>query len=256
MYERRRMVENYLLVWMDDNIDRNDDDRKSILVQLETVANDVYIFIQRDECIDFLTDIRGIKMFLLLTGTMGQQIIPLIHDISSLDSVYIFCDNKQQHEIWAKNWTKIIAVHTSIKSICESLQMGVKQLQHNDVSISVISANERGSGENLNQLEASFMYSQILKEILLDMKYDGEVKKAFIKFLRNEYLNNGSKLKDIDRFEHEYRPESSIWWYSRESYVYEALNSALRTLQSDVIIRMGFLLSDIHRQIEALHKKQ
>ncbi|CAF4002424.1 unnamed protein product [Rotaria sp. Silwood1] len=116
--------------------------------------------------------------------------------------------------------------------------------------------NERGSSENLNQLEPSFMYSQIFKEILLDMTYGQQAIKDLVTFCQQQYLGNTKELNIIDEFERTYRPSKAIWWYTRECFTYKMLNRALRTFDCDIIIRMGFFLCDVSRQIESLHYKQ
>ncbi|CAF5108452.1 unnamed protein product, partial [Rotaria sp. Silwood1] len=63
-------------------------------------------------------------------------------------------------------------------------------------------------------------------------------------------------MKIIDEFQRTYQASKAIWWYTRECFTYKMLNGALRTLNGDIMIRMGFFLCDVHRQIEHLHKQQ
>ena len=60
----------------------------------------------------------------------------------------------------------------------------------------------------------------------------------------------------IDEFDRQYRPDKAIWWYSRDCFIYQMLNRALRLLESDIIVDMGFFIHDLHRQIEKLHREQ
>ena len=64
------------------------------------------------------------------------------------------------------------------------------------------------------------------------------------------------KIKIIDEFEHKYRPELSILWYTRQWFTCQMLNHTLRTLEGDTIIHMGFFIRDLHQQIQQLHQKQ
>ena len=66
--------------------------------ELRNVVNDVNIFTERNECIDFLTEVDDMKAFMIVKGAVGQQILPLIHDIPQLVGVYILCSNKSSHE--------------------------------------------------------------------------------------------------------------------------------------------------------------
>ena len=52
------------------------------------------------------------------------------------------------------------------------------------------------------------------------------------------------------------RDHTPIWWYTLESFLYPMLNRALRLMDTDVIIKFGFFIGDLHRQIEQLHNEQ
>src|ERR1700721_2159133 len=92
---RRRMVQNFLLIWLDGSIDEvNNDDCRNSITKLRQVVNDVNTFTDMDECVDFITNITQEKVFIIVSGTFSQIIAPLVHDISQVSCVYIFCDNK------------------------------------------------------------------------------------------------------------------------------------------------------------------
>ncbi|CAF1510801.1 unnamed protein product [Adineta steineri] len=107
--------------------------------------------------------------------------------------------------------------------------------------------------DNLNQLEPSFMYTQLFKEILLDVKHDEQALKQFTAYCRND--NSVSPI-NIDRFEKEYHAQLAIWWYTFPSEIYSMLNYALRSMEGDTIINMGFFIHDLHKQIQQLHQQQ
>ncbi|CAF3572711.1 unnamed protein product [Adineta steineri] len=251
---RRRMGQNYLLLWVDTSIDQTNEDYENTLKQIRTIAGDVNAFTQRDACIDFLTDAQeDVKFFLVVKDTMYQQIIPLINDIPQLDSVYILNDIKTLHEEWTKKWQKIKCVHTNIDDICQGLQVDIKQYHHDSIPMSFISVNEMASVDNLNQLEPTFMYTQLFKEILLGMKHDEQATKDFITYCRD---HDCVSPKYIDRFEEEYSSQFAIWWYTFPSNIFSTLNYGLRTMDADIIITMGFLLRDLHEQIRQLYEQQ
>ncbi|CAF1427580.1 unnamed protein product [Adineta steineri] len=259
---RQRMALNYLLLWIDISIDQTNDDFENTVKQIQAVTGDVNVFRQREACIDFLTDAQeDIKCFLVVKDATSQQLMPLISDIPQLVGIYIFNDIKTPHEEWTKEWQKIKGVHTTVDDICQRLQMEVKQYNQDSIAVSFVSVNEIASTDNLNQLEPTFMYTQLFKKILLDMEHDEQAIKQFIAYCRNNNRlspNNINSLspKNTDRFEKEYHAQSAIWWYTYPSNIYYMLNDALRTLDADIIINMGFFLRDVHIQIRQLYEKQ
>ena len=112
------------------------------------------------------------------------------------------------------------------------------------------------SKKNLNQLEPSFMYTQIMKEILLAITFEETHIKEFIEHCREAFVENKKALATVKQFEREYHDKSPVWWYTCNTFLYTMLNHALRVMNADVIIKMGFFIGDLHRQIQQLHKLQ
>ncbi|CAF1262488.1 unnamed protein product [Adineta steineri] len=146
---------------------------------------------------------------------------------------------------------------TQIRAVVNDVTAGVKQVSQDSIPISFVTANEVVSSENLNQLEPNYMYTQIFKEILLEMEHDHkQAIKILAVYYRKFYHDNMAQLNIINEFEHNYRQEKAIWWYTRECLAYEMLNRALRTLDANTIINMGFFIHDLHQQIVQLHEQQ
>jgi hypothetical protein len=87
-------------MWLDGNIDdiNNEDYRDSI----NKLHQPVNTFTGIDECIDFISDIKEEKVFMMVSGTLSKIIVPIIQEISQVSSVYIFCENKARYEEWAQ----------------------------------------------------------------------------------------------------------------------------------------------------------
>ncbi|CAF0731759.1 unnamed protein product [Adineta steineri] len=251
---RQRMAHNYLLLWEDISIDQTSENYKNTLKEIRSVTGDINVFTQRDECIDFLTDAQeNVKSFLVIKDNMPEQIMSLINDIPQLDSAYIFDDSKILPEKLMKKWRKIKSIHSNIDDICQGLQIGLKQFNQDSIAMSFITVNEMASPENLNQLEPTFMYTQIFKDILLDMEHGEQAIKQFTAYCRN---NNSVSPIYIDQFEKEYDARLAIWWYTFPSNIYSMLNYALRSMEGDTIINMGFFIHDLHQQIQQLYEQQ
>ena len=215
------------------------------------------MFTKINVCVDFLRKVTEEKVFVITSGTLGKDLVPQIHLMPQVDSIYIFCGNRDWHKPWAEQWSKIKDVSTEIQSVCEALQQSVKQCSQDSTPMSFVSSNAEGSASaaNLNQLEPSYMYTQLFKKFLLEIKHDKNARENLVTFCR-EQENLSGELEVIDEFEREYCPDKAVWWYTRECFTYQMLNRALRLLESHIIVDMGFLIHDLHRQIEQLHREQ
>jgi hypothetical protein len=251
---RARITQNYRLVWLNSNIDEINNDHS--ITELEEVVDAVQTFMDIDKCIDFITNIKEEKIFMIISGEFGQTTVPIVHDIAQINCVYILSEHKALHEEWGQEWSKVKGVFTDITSICKALKQAARECDQNLVSISVAKSTDGTSKENLDRLDQSFMYTQILKEILLTIDFQEENIHEFVTYCREQFVGNNAALKNIDKFEKEYREHEPIWWYTSQSFLYSMLNRALRLIEVELIIKLGFFVHDLHNQITALHTKQ
>ena len=112
---RQRIVQNYLLVWLDAHVTTTtNDDSQHTLQQLRGVVNDINLFMDPEKCVAFLDGVQLERVFLIASGSLGRDLVPRIHPKSQIDAIYIFCSDKSQHEEWVKKWPKVKGVHTQI----------------------------------------------------------------------------------------------------------------------------------------------
>jgi tetratricopeptide (TPR) repeat protein len=265
---RQRIAQNFRLIWVDSNIDKSKEVSQNIVAQLRSVVNDVNIFTQPKQCIQFLNELEDEKVFVIISESLGQELVPNIHNLPQVDAIYIFCRNKSQHEKWTKEWIKIKGIHTEIKPICQALRQAAKQCNQDSIAMSFVSIGKYASSQNLDQLEPAFIYTQIFKEILcemhtpifkgilFEMERDEKSITNLTNYCRGFYNDNIAELATIDEFEHSYTSKTPIWWYTRECFTYQMLNRALRRLEVDTIINMGFFICDLHEQIQQIYQKQ
>jgi tetratricopeptide (TPR) repeat protein len=230
-----QVVQNVLLIWLDNNMDDNSNDYCNTISQLRRAVSTINTFTNGEECIQFLED---------------------LHNMSQVDWIFIFCGNKKYHEQWVKQWPKIKGVFTEISQICEALKQTAQQCEQDGISMSFMVSGGDVSNKKLDQLDPSFMYTTIMKEILLIIKFEEQHFMEFIQYCREALVGNEGELKNIKKLERKYRDETAIWWYTYDCFLYPMLNRALRVMDVDIIIKMGFFIGDLHRHIEQLHKEQ
>ncbi|CAF0889357.1 unnamed protein product [Adineta steineri] len=244
-------MQNVLLIWLDNNIDENNDDCQNTITQLRQAVNDTNTFTDADQCLKFIQTIIDKKVCMVISGSLGQHIVPRVYDMSQIDSIFIFCGNRKRHEQWTKDWPKIKGVFTDITSICEALKSAAYQCEQNAIPMSFVGSNKR-----VDQLDPSFMYTHIIKEILLTIEFKQIHIQNYINYCRDAFEGNAKEIENIKQLEDEYYRRTPIYWYTCDMFLYPMLNRALRLMDGDIIIRMGFFISDLHQHIEQLHQKQ
>ncbi|CAF2332495.1 unnamed protein product [Rotaria sp. Silwood2] len=160
--QRRRMSQNYLVIWVDGSVDQPNQDNQHTLEQLRSVVKEIKLCTTSTQCIEFLKNMNGKKALVISSGALGQHLVLQIHDMPHVDAIYIFCGDESRHKSWVKKWSKIQGVFTSIAPICDSLRKITGQCNHNVLLMSVApqrvisTALSPSDEQNLEQSESSF----------------------------------------------------------------------------------------------------
>ncbi|CAF3300376.1 unnamed protein product [Rotaria socialis] len=244
----RRIVQNFLLVWLDANIDEGMEDSQKSLAELRKIFVTVEPFTDVDQCVDYLTSIDDQKIYLITSVSLGQTTVPLIHDIAQLDTIFVLCSNKDEHKVWANECSK---------PICMQLTKATQPCDHDAIPMSFITEQEiseaSANEQNLDRLPPSYMYSVIFKDIILEIDDDDEKSmNTLVNFCGQHKIHE----KDIDEFKRKYHEKSAVWWYTREFFLYDMINRALRMLDMEVMTKFGFFIRRLHIELKQLHQEQ
>ena len=246
-------VENFVVVWLDAAIGSNTDTQKS-KDQLQQLVNAVKIFTNPDECRTFIESVKEEKIFLIVSDALGEQFVPAVHDMTQLDSIYVFCSNKEKPQQWSGQFPEVRGVYTSITPVCEQLSKDTKKSDRDLVGFEVVErlTPTRVTTEITNRQDALFMYDQLFREIVLAMKED-EMTDMY-DFCRIHYNKNREASKFLAELKETYADHSPVWWYSRDAFLYRMLNKALRTHQYDTLFVLRVFIRHLHKQIVQLQK--
>jgi hypothetical protein len=177
----------------------NNDDFRNSMKKLRQVVNTVKTFTDAGKCIEYIDSMEQEKTFIISSGALGETTVPLIHDKSQVNTIYIFCKDRVRHKKWSQQWPKIVDVFTDITPICEALKQAAQDCDQNSVSISFVKKTDGVANHNPDELDKSFMYTQILKEILLTIDFEQSHIDEFLVDCREQFDGNPSELKNIDK---------------------------------------------------------
>jgi tetratricopeptide (TPR) repeat protein len=220
------------------------------ITQLRSICSTIELFTDSTQCVVFLEKTKYTTISLIVSDVLSEQIVPVVQELSQLNTIYLLCSHELKCEQPVKEWRKVKGVFNQIGFIYHEIKQGKQQMKKDVTPISILLPT---SDNDMNRLNQSFMYSQLLKEILLSMNHDDKAKQTFIELCRVLNNDNEQQRLHMDKFEREYDLHSPIWWYTKESFIFSTLNRALRTQDNDVVMKMGYFIRDLHRQLEQLH---
>ena len=230
-YRKPSINENYIIVWLTSNIDKN----QNSINYLQSIFNSFRLFTDIDAFFAFIIQIKEQKLFLILSDTFVEKNIVFIHKMSPLIAIYIITKDKSQDEQWIKQYRKIEGIFTNIEPICKKLQHKIHLSENDIIPIEILNSS-------------TIIIQYLIKQILLhETDYHEKCKRDFLNFARQQYPN---ELNIINEFEENYTPSKAIWWYTRKCFLYFAMNNAFRTQNIELLIKLGFFIRDLHHQID------
>lgn len=98
-------VRQPIIVWLDTSI--NDaaqmlNAQKSLQSSFDTVKT----FNDENVCKEYIKSLTKNKIFLLSGARLGRRLIPEVHDLKQISSIYIYCWNKKRQG-WTKDFNKV-----------------------------------------------------------------------------------------------------------------------------------------------------
>ena len=129
-------------------------------------------------------------------------------------------------------------------------------MDHDAIPMSFVSKQMLASNEqkqNLDQLEPSFMYTLLFKEILLET---GEDDSIALKKMIDYCSEKGIVEHQLKDFQSRYHQKSPVRWYTCNIFLYGMLNHALRCFEMETMTKLGFFIRNLHHQLTQLHRQQ
>ncbi|CAM4770902.1 unnamed protein product [Rotaria magnacalcarata] len=235
-------VEIFSLVWLDQNVEsqyiRNTENK------LRPNINLIKKFADVKKCQQYVEDLSSSdRVVMIVSGVLGQQIVPSIHKLEQVISIYVYCMNKERNKRWSKYFTKSERADRQIQRNLD------EPFSHNLFNVNF------GNGTSTSGINGKFIFSQVLIDCILRIKSKEEDKKELITCCKQYYAGNCMEMNHLDEFEKNYSPDKVLWWYSRESFFYNVLNRALRNENIHIIFLFREFICDIYHQLKKYQVK-
>lgn len=246
---------NFVVIWLDKEIEKTKENQDSKGLIRQTVRNQLKTFDNPDECVDYILTEHTKRVFLIVSGSFGFYLVPLIYQIPQIQTIYVFCVNRQRAEEWAKPNLKISGVFTEKKMLVNKLRDDIQACdENNHLPMSIFHLEDsQNSLRNLTNDSATFMWYQLLIIVLQRLARLTTSKNEMITECRLIYHDDPIEQDKINKFERDYTSAKAVWWYTNDCFVYRLLNKALRTQNTDIIFRFRFFINDLHKQIKKLY---
>ncbi|CAF1396302.1 unnamed protein product [Adineta steineri] len=244
-----KYLEIFSLIWLYAN--EGTKDTRKTEVKLRSIINHVKKFQDIKQCQQYIEQTSQTdRLILIVSGRLGQEIVPYIHPLRQVISIYVYCMNKKNHEQWTCKFTKIKSVVVDLDKLVSQITADHKIQKKVEEPLSINIFTNVDAGKSITEVNGQFVFSQILVDCLLRLKSTEIDKNELIRLCENEYKRNYTELNNLREFQQDYSPDKVLWWYTKETFFYKTLNAALRTQNIHMIFLFRSFIYDIYHQLQ------
>lgn len=101
-------LEGTYVIWLDSSVDILEENRIA-QQKIRSITGHLKLFENIQDCERYLSQASiNDRILLIVSGRLGKEIVPRIHNYRQIFSIYVYCGDKTQHEEWAKHFQKVI----------------------------------------------------------------------------------------------------------------------------------------------------
>jgi hypothetical protein len=102
-----RNLETFSLVWLDSTIN-NSQENVNTQRRLKTIINHLLTFEDSTLCEEYIRSVSNHdRIVIIVSGLLGRQLVPRIHQLEQVCSIYVYCMDRKTNEQWTKDFTKV-----------------------------------------------------------------------------------------------------------------------------------------------------
>ncbi|CAF2982275.1 unnamed protein product [Rotaria sp. Silwood2] len=193
------------------------------------------------KCLEFIKTAHYGNILLFLSD---EEISLDLSSIQNLTVIHIKNNNECEQ-----------SVEEILKLIQRNIRLVTRRKQQTRLKFNLLTENQQ-SVRFLTEDSASFLWFQILLDVLTKMPNKLQSKQYMLEKCRRHYHNNIKQLEKINLFEQTYESTDAIRWYTDESFLYRLVNKALRTEDTDDLYTYRFYIMDLCAQLKEEYYKQ
>ncbi|CAF1117319.1 unnamed protein product [Didymodactylos carnosus] len=203
----------------------------------------ILFFNQEHELLQYLKSINEHEqIFLVFSTDHAKLIIPKIHDIKQIDSIFILPDYNRRHKFLTllNRFGKKIVICADLTYLLKSIQKRRLELRKE---------SEFFVFHDL-EIEKTLIYGtglwyQLIKHVLLHMSDGPAARQRLLSVCNEYYYANKIILKSVDEFSSTYSPMNALEWYVKDTFLSRLLDNAFQVNDLNELFKFRFYIKDL-----------
>jgi hypothetical protein len=103
---KQNNLEPFTLIWLDSLVNTSQDNIDTKLLIRKSI-NNLKTFEDSEKCVEYIRSLSREHFVLIVSGRLGQVVLPVIHRFPQLISIYVYCSDIQRNKEWSKKFSKV-----------------------------------------------------------------------------------------------------------------------------------------------------
>lgn len=246
--------EDFQLMWLDAHLTESAEARATQKT-LRLLNTNAQFYTNSEKCLEIILSIQTEHVLLVVSGSLARIILPQIENIRSVRAIFVFCEKAELHSNLLHEYQrKIVGVYADQNKLVEAISETMELIDKQDMVFRLFDGKQK-STRDLTKESASFLWNQLLIDVLRKMPTDDQAKNEMLDYCSAYYRNNREELKKIQDFRTSYTPYDAIKYYTANSFLYKLLNKALRTEDITLLYTFRFFIIDLCARLDEEKEK-
>ncbi|CAF3690428.1 unnamed protein product [Rotaria sp. Silwood1] len=117
-------LETFYLLWLDASVNATEENIQAQQC-LRTSINCLETFENDEQCECYIQSLSSQdRVVFIVSGRLGKVIVPRLHSLRQLSSIYVYCMDKKTNEQWANKFAKVINILIRLPQRMAKLDIG------------------------------------------------------------------------------------------------------------------------------------
>ncbi|CAF1571369.1 unnamed protein product [Didymodactylos carnosus] len=108
-FEHPITISNHVTIWLDKYIGMMGSDEK-MKEKFRQISYPLHTFDDPVKSIKFIRDNDDKKIFLICSGVLAKEIVPIVYQLPQLYMIFIFCAQTRNHREWAIDYVEKVHI--------------------------------------------------------------------------------------------------------------------------------------------------
>ncbi|CAF4442377.1 unnamed protein product, partial [Rotaria sp. Silwood2] len=189
------------IIWLDANVNTNE--RRSAEQKLASIVKHFEKFQDKEQCQKYIEEqSEKDRLVMIVSGQLGKEIVPSVHNLQQVMSIYVYCMNKEINKQWASRFIKVKGVVVQLDELISRITIdhNIQKTMKEPLPTTNVTAHaDKGKRGNV-------VDDEILKlaknEIICALRLEKhEIKDTII----NDLLENGRQA--LSKYKDEFAPK-------------------------------------------------